>query len=125
MRWGRSHGLGGRDDDDESAPNRGPKTEPVPNLPGAVNYDKVMSLYAILYDCKLQSLKRRQQKNVLWFLHHFPLGPVPMPPQELVQGNDFFNLGGSMPRLPTGIPHPMLAAGWMPPPPGELNCLCS
>ena len=44
-----------------------------------------------------------------------------MPPQELVSGNDFFNLGGSIPRLPTGIPHPMLAAaaGWMPPPPGN------
>ena len=42
-----------------------------------------------------------------------------MPPQELVTGNDFFNLGGSLPRLPTGMPHPMLAGGWMPPPPGN------
>ena len=44
-----------------------------------------------------------------------------MPPQELVTGNDFFNLGGSLPRLPTGMPHPMLAGGWMPPPPGNTS----
>lgn len=78
VRWGRSHGLGPpREGEDDGAPNRGPKTEPVPNLPG----------------------------------------PVPMPPQELVMGNDFFNLGGALPRLPSGPPMPMIG-GWMPPPPG-------
>ena len=45
VRWGRSHGLGGRDDDDEGAPNRGPKTEPVPNLPGNLQSSVLFTPY--------------------------------------------------------------------------------
>jgi len=72
VRWGKSLGTHYDDEDD---PKRGPRTAPVPNLPG----------------------------------------PVPLPPQELVSGNDFFNLGGSIPRMPVQMPPRM---GWMPPPPG-------